>query len=545
MTMPINPYADVVDAVYKAQSLPMFQGNILIEALPLPLDDDDLIGALWKLPDFTEEQRRWSIHERLQMISTLESFLVPLGRNLHLYRAIDSMIRYGYIGRAPRTADYIRVYQELYAASKQGRAFSVRASQLTPQLSAAFLGFPGMGKTTGLKRTLATYPQVIKHPAHNIIQVVYLHIGMPFDGASVRAIAHAILRAIDKLVPDGDYYETYAKPSAGAVPLINSVARILHMHCVGMVIVDESQNLLHAPVGDDKLMALLVSASNELGVPFLFTATEDIRELLGKRLSLGRRSVGYGFEAWRPLARSGRLESPGEWEEFLSVLWRYQWVKEAVGLTDDTSELVYHLCPGIPDLAIKLFACAQWRAILDGSEKITHELLLSVAKRELQTVMPWVDAVRNNVSMGHSYYDAVSDISFQALFGSALNRYEGVVNPMASVKPGEPNFKPAVSNALTSIGVSQVRAEAIADSVEREGRAGNVLDGAKEAIAKVMAPKKTSRKSVKQKPSDDNPTLCPGDYRNAAHIAAQTGTSILDALHSTNAFADLRVVLNL
>ncbi|MFP3361281.1 ATP-binding protein, partial [Planococcus sp. SIMBA_143] len=50
---------------------------------------------------------------------------------------------------------------------------------------------------------------------------------------------------------------------------------------------------------------------------------------------------------------------------------------------------------GITDIAVKLFALAQGRAIETGVESITRELIIQVAKEDLKLVQPMLKALKD------------------------------------------------------------------------------------------------------------------------------------------------------
>ena len=298
-----------VEALYTPQRIPQYRGNPLIEALPTPLEDDALIESLFSTPEFDTTQREWTQSERLQMLAQLSSFMVPMDRHLRLAQHIDTLMRQGYVGRAPRTVESQRVFTKLYEQQKAGKTFNTSLVQLTAQLSGALIGIPGMGKTTTIQRILQRVPAVIFHPQHNIYQVPYLHIEMPYDGASVKGLAESIFRKMDLLLPDANYGKQYGKERSGAETLMNHAARVLHMHAVGLLVVDELQNLENSPKNHDALMTLLVSASNELGVPILFVGTNKAQSLLSQDFRQARRSIGIASSYWGPLLE-GTEEKP-------------------------------------------------------------------------------------------------------------------------------------------------------------------------------------------------------------------------------------------
>lgn len=281
----------IVEAIYNEQRIPRYRGNPLIEALPPMPSEETLSRQLLSLPDFSSEQLAWPPEDRLQMIGGLSAFLLPLERHIRLARALDTLIRNGYVGRAPSTPEDATIYQEMYEAQMKGVAFLEMVQ--TPdesQLSSSLIGMSGVGKTTALRRNFRRYPHVIYHPKYHIYQVPFLHIEAPHDGMSVKALAGAILRKLDLLVPDSDFYDTYVSTKgrwSGEMLLINLAAHAMHTYKVGMLVVDEIQNLSNRGTSKETLMSALVSAANQLGVPILFVGTNKALSVLGLNFRQG------------------------------------------------------------------------------------------------------------------------------------------------------------------------------------------------------------------------------------------------------------------
>lgn len=411
-----------------------------------------------------------------------------------------------------------------------------RSCRLTAQLSAVLIGIPGMGKTTAIKRLLARTPQVIYHPELKLYQIPYLIIETPYDGASVKGLAESIFRKIDLLLPDAHYGEQYGNSRAGADTLMNHAARILHMHCVGLLVFDEIQNLENSPKNRQALMTLLVSASNELGVPILFVGTNKAQHLLSLDFRQARRSVGLGSSYWGTFQKSSP-ELPSEWDDFLCILWQFQWVKHPVSLTPYMSDLLYHHCQGVVDIAIKLFAVAQVRAIHDGSETLTGELIDSVAKQDMAAVMPMIEALRNDDVTALLTCKDIAPIGLDAIMADVGSKYSGRHVRGATIVPSNPLFKPTVAEALATVGFTVPEAQALAEKVSDST---NVLDGVKNALAHATSGKKSPR-AKKNRPAPD--THFPsGDYRSAFKTDSQAGT-VFDRLKNLNMVANLEDIL--
>jgi hypothetical protein len=530
------PFA--VDAIYTPQRIPQYRGNPFIEALPPALEEDALLESLFSVPEFDIGQREWTTTERLQMIGQLSSFMVPMDRHLQLAQHLDTLMRQGYVGRAPRTAESHRVFTKIYEQQKAGKTFDTSAVQLTAQLSGALVGIPGIGKTTTLRCLFARIPQVIFHRQHNIYQVPYLHIETPYDGASVKGLAESIFRKLDALLPDADYGKQYSNQRSGAETLMNHAARVLHMHAVGLLVVDELQNLENSPKNHEALMTLLVSASNELGVPILFVGTNKAQNLLSQDFRQARRTTGIASTYWGALQK-GSAEEPSEWEDFMSVLWRFQWVRQASPLSSQLSDLMFHHSQGVTDIAIKLFAIAQARAIYDGTETLTAALIESVAQNELARVMPMIEAIRRDDICALAAYRDIAPIGLDALLAGVSTKFSGRKVRGVAITGDSPMFAPTVAEALTTVGFELPDAQALAAKV---ADSSNVLEGVQKALRHATTGKaiKSPTKAKMAAPV----TYPPGDYRNGL-LQENTGQSVLERLKTLNMIPDINTILSM
>lgn len=524
-------------AIYSAQRIPAYQGNPLIEALPPALNDEDaLLRALFSIPDYSPEQSTWTKAERLQLISQLSSFTVPMQRHLELAQNLDTMIRQGYVGREPRTAASHQVFTKLYEQQKAGGTFKASAGQLTAQLSGALIGLPGMGKTTAIRRILSRYPEVIHHQELNLYQIPYLHIEMPYDGASVKGIAESIFRKVDMLLPGAGYGDRYSNARSGAETLMNHAARVLHMHSVGLLVVDELENLENSPKNRQALMTLLVSASNELRVPILFVGTNKAQNLLALDFRQARRSVGAASAYWGALAKGSPAE-PDEWEDFLSVLWRFQWVKAPVPLTPFMSDLLFHHSQGIVDIAIKLFAVAQVRAIHDGTETLSGELIDSVAHKQLATVQPMIAALRNDDVNALLNCKDICPLGLDAIIADVGSGFSGRKVRAAAILQDNPMFAQTVQETLTVVGFDTTDAQLLAEQVKD---APNALTGVQEALKLSTSGKRAPTKKGKAAPPPENFPV--GDLRSALN-ADVAGATIAERMRTLGLVADVERLL--
>lgn len=524
-----------VQASYTPQRLPHFKGNPLIEALPPTLSDEELFELFTVRPDFSPEQRTWSPSERLRMIGTLRRVLVPLSRHVELAHALDTMLRNGYVGRAPRTPEYARRCQAIYDAQKTGTRPQSSIADVTSQLSGLLMGLSGMGKTSVVKQWLTQFPEVIYHEDTNTYQVLYLHVEMPSDGSSIKGMAHAILHRMDQLIPGANYFKNYANGGrTGSDALMRSVARVLNMHFVGFIVADEIQNLANSAKGKQTVMTELVSACNELGVPILFIGTNKASKVFSLDFRQSRRASGQGLTVWDRLNAEADEYGQTEWVDFLATLWEYQWVANPVPLDAQYVEYMYHYSQGVIDIAIKLFASAQARAIADGTERLTPELLANVYNTEFKLLHPMVDALRDNDVERLAQYEDIAPVGLDDIIKNAQRRMNAKASDAYKVKRADNTFVARVAAALVSSGFGEDESTSAAREVEAEGKARNLAEGTIAAIGKLTALKPVPRAKAKKRdepePPAENFDDRPGDYRRAIQAARLAGTSVYEQL---------------
>lgn len=525
-------FEHIVTAEYTPQRIPRYRGNALIEALPPSKSDDELMETLSLAPEFSPEQRQWETHERVHQLLGLANFMVPMESHVKLARVLDSMMREGYVGRRPLSKEHTSIYQEIYRRQMAGEPFRQAATTITPQLSTALIGLSGMGKTTTVKRFLSQYPSVIYHPQSNVYQIPWVHVEMTSDGKSVKGLAAGILQKIDALMPDSHYYrDHYGNGKVGADALMRSVARVMNRHFVGLLVCDEVQNLANSPKGQQVVMAELVSACNQLQVPILFIGTNKAEKVLGLDFRQARRALGFGPGDWSALPRLDEDGKSGEWVDFLTVLWEYQWVRNPVPLSADILEVFYDCTQGVIDLAIKLYVASQSRAMVDGSEKLTVELIADVFAKDMKLIQPIVDALKRNDLNALMKYEDVAPIGLQGLVDDMARRYRGKRSFAATVRPGDPDFQPRLAVAGIALGFDADDASKLADEIERDGKVKNMLDAAKQMAMKVTPPRRqaTPKAQPVAVPSFEKRSQ---DYRRALVQAQTAGTTVLEQLVS-------------
>jgi len=180
------------------------------------------------------------------------------------------------------------------------------------------------------------------------------------------------------------------------------MARIAGIHCLGILVIDELQNLNKAKSGgSERMMNFFLKLTNTLRLPIIFVGTYAAKAVLSGELRQIRRSSGMGDMIM------DRMRNDEIWQFFVESVWRYQYVRYPTPLTRDLADTLYDESQGITDFAVKLFLLAQGRAIVTGLECLNGSVIRSVAADSLRLARPVLQALRGGDT---SILSSLSDI---------------------------------------------------------------------------------------------------------------------------------------
>ncbi|MFA9458819.1 ATP-binding protein [Halalkalibacter sp. AB-rgal2] len=373
-------------AEYKHQVVIDYQGNPLIEALPPILSPEEAYEAMSTEFDYQEGERLLPSHYRYHSISRIARFFQPVMQHIDLEQRFSRLLRQGYVSRNPNSPEFKNQLSSAHH-TLQGRPNTNH--MWSTASSFTLMGFSGIGKTTAIGRVLEQYPKLIihKHPL-NITQVVWLKLNCPHDG-SLKSLCMDFFLKLDELLGT-NYYERFGSRRNSISSMVTRMGQIARIHCVGALIIDEIQHLLTTRDNNsEKMMNFLVTLVNEIGVPVMMIGTMRAKSILQKDFRQARRGSGQGDMVWQ------QMKKDDDWDLLIESMWRYQWIQNETPLTDELNQVLYEESQGIVDIAVKLFALSQGRAIETGVEKITPALIKKVAIDDLKLVQPMLKALKN------------------------------------------------------------------------------------------------------------------------------------------------------
>lgn len=378
MKYPLQAFME--NAVYTIPGPALYRDNPLIEALPENPDDRELYSALIEKVPYDPEDRNLPIYERIELIHTLGKVHIPVSSNAMIVRNIFSAIRMGYVGRNPFSFQMKdRLIQTQSCIRDRDPNFRCIPSSNGNANGFSIIGDSGLGKSRSFERALNFFPQILIHSEYhgrefNHMQLVWMKLECPHDG-SVKGLCSAFFLEFDRLTGDNTLAKYAAGGRATTDQMIPQMALISQRHSLGLLVIDEIQNISSAKSGGaEKLLKFLIQLVNTIGIPILLVGTPEAESCLTMTLQSARRTAGQqGAVRLRPL----ELESD-DWKSFIRGIWKYQWTKTTVPLTEEFKSVLHKISYGNLYAAMVVYKEAQKIAIIgeqcgeDGTLKIEH-----------------------------------------------------------------------------------------------------------------------------------------------------------------------------
>ena len=333
----------------------------------------NLKEALAVNPRYKTEAK--SIAERLLALSDLYKVYIPSKMSIEIYEKlylslIFSLDKKKSINAAKqRYENYKHILKQSYNNILGGID------------SYTIIGLSGIGKSSAVNRAISIISNnnVVELTApYKTIIIPFLSVQCPFD-CSVKGLLIEILRCIDEQI-DSDYYVATTRKRVTTDVLLSIVSPIAINH-IGVLIVDEIQNIVHSRNGRN-LVGALTQIINSSGISICMVGTPDCKPFFEQAMHLARRSVGLSYLA---------LEYNAHFEFVCKILFKYQYTQNKIELTENLTYWLYEHSKGLISVVVHLIHDAQEIAILNNSETITLKVLNEAYQKRLTFLHPYLD----------------------------------------------------------------------------------------------------------------------------------------------------------
>lgn len=383
---------EIPTAVYKEPEIEEYRDQPLINALPLINSPQKIAKLLNRYPKVRESEKILPGYiRRHAMMRLLDEFLYPTKTHLQLEQMISTIIRRGYLKRNIFSVEY-----QLNLNEVDKLDFSAIAnSRGNTAFTTSVIGCSGTGKSTAVEAILGGYDeQAIYHPKYQHIQLVWLKLDCPHDG-SVKSLCIHFFREVDKVL-GSNYEKLYVKARSSAESMLGDIARVAALHSIGLLVIDEIQNLRVAVSGGaNKLLNFFVTLNNVIKVPVLFIGTPNALSLFSPTLRSARRSAQIGALIWNRFEHSKGGEKDAEWDKFILRMWKLQWFRYSTPLTKQMKDIFWEYTQGIAHVAVVLFYLCQTRAVMAQREYIDQDLVEQVFHEDLSIISPMIKALQS------------------------------------------------------------------------------------------------------------------------------------------------------
>lgn len=352
-------------------------GNLMdaVKAMPKMLSGEELLSAMTILPVYDNSIRNENEAVRLMALSDLYNIYLPSQMSMEIYSKLYlSLLRSlqkknTTLAVQQRYENNRAIQQQTYSGIMGGRD------------SYTIIGCSGIGKSSAISRaiSLISEKRIIEtdRPYSKIIPC--LNVQCPFD-CSVKGLLLEILRKSDEELGT-NYYQHAIKARTSTIDTLIGTVSTVALNHVGLLIVDEIQNVANSKNGKH-LVGMLTQLINNSGISICMVGTPESTVFFEQAMQLARRSLGLQYN---------RLDYDLYFHDFCCTLYRYQYVRKETEITPAMINWLYEHSAGVISVVVSLIHDAQEMAILSGTEELTIEMLNR--------------AYENRLSLLHSYIE--------------------------------------------------------------------------------------------------------------------------------------------
>lgn len=342
--------------------------------LPSMKSGQELISALSIIPKYDESICEQDQTVRLVALSDLYQIYIPLQMSLEIYSKLYLALLRSMQKKGTQMAIKQR-YENYKAIQQQSYSGILGGSD-----SFTIIGTSGIGKSSAISRSISLITEnriiEIDKPYTKIIPCLIVQ--CPFD-SSVKGLLLEILRKVDEGLGTDHYHHAITSRAATTDMLIGSVSSIALNH-IGMLVVDEIQNVANSKNGKN-LIGALTQLINNSGISICMVGTPECTVFFEQAMQLARRSVGLQYTA---------MNYDEYFQSFCKVLFQYQYTRQRTEITPAITEWLYEHSAGVISVVVSLVHDAQEIAILTEKEVLSLETLNEAYQQRLSLLHGYI-----------------------------------------------------------------------------------------------------------------------------------------------------------
>ena len=335
--------------------------------LPEMKSGNELISALSIITEYDENICQQNQAVRLMALSDLYQIYIPSQMSLEIYSKLylallRSMQKKGtQMAIKQRYENYKVIQQQSYSGILGGSD------------SFTIIGTSGIGKSSAISRaiSLITENRIIETDKPYTKIIPCLIVQCPFD-SSVKGLLLEILRKVDEELGT-DHYIHAVKSRASTTDMLIGAVSSIALNNIGMLVVDEIQNVVNSKNGKS-LIGALTQLINNSGISICMVGTPESTVFFEQAMQLARRSVGLQYTT---------MKYDEYFQSFCKVIFKYQFLKNHTEITAAITEWLYEHSAGVVSVVVSLIHDAQEIAILTGKEVLNLDTLNEAYQQRL------------------------------------------------------------------------------------------------------------------------------------------------------------------
>lgn len=342
--------------------------------LPEMKSGNELISALSIIPEYDETICQQNQAVRLMALSDLYQIYIPSQMSLEIYSKLYLALLRSMQKKGTQMAIKQR-YENYKAIQQQSYSGILGGSD-----SFTIIGTSGIGKSSAISRaiSLITENRIIETEKPYTKIIPCLIVQCPFD-SSVKGLLLEILRKVDEELGTDHYIHAIKSRASTTDMLIGAVSSIA-LNNIGMLVVDEIQNVVNSKNGKS-LIGALTQLINNSGISICMVGTPESTVFFESAMQLARRSVGLQYTT---------MKYDEYFQSFCKIIFKYQFLKNHTEITAAITEWLYEHSAGVVSVVVSLIHDAQEIAILTGKEVLNLDTLNEAYQQRLSLLHGYI-----------------------------------------------------------------------------------------------------------------------------------------------------------